>query len=288
MTNHAKTMSLKRDEGKKAAFGTLADLTAHHLQKSNSGDVRTSLFGKGSPSPKTNFVIPKLSRDRGNEETHAVAPPTFCLVDSLLSLEQTPQPSDDAPTVKHDEENLSSKLEEMNLNGSVIANNWTIDLTTALRSSQSKSEEKSVTREEKMSGNRSANEISFICTSPIIDHEEWNIHVNTEYAVPNEGCELNLSYLRKIKLRYSHKMASSFGQMLCKRWKYRKPYVVRQKSIINEKIKRFDFSTPSPDCLILSHLRRRWWIPFARGFCDMYNVPHFVLILHRLLSQKLI
>lgn len=246
-------------------FGSLADLTAHHLRNSNS----SSAIGSSSKD----LVIPKLSTKNnprifpspmrseklsGNNwvqgkidqnDSCELFNSNFCKTrnspqktDHEIQLRDTNIVTDRTIFARDSFQNTRTPSPE----------DWEIDLTTALSETFS--------HIIKPSCNSSLN-----LTEDLSHHiSRLDIYSNTntvlevtENDAPNfsSNCDLNMSSLQHIKLPYSKEIVSLFGKILCRKWKSKKPYIRSNASI--DVVKRFDFSIPSPDDKILEHLRKR-------------------------------
>lgn len=237
-------------------FGSLADLTAHHLKKSSSsGGISSPVVG----SPNAGFVIPRIwPRD----ESLASSPKLQ--FGDIVEKRPRRDLDDDSSSLNSDfnDMRVSSRddVQEVRKNQSDSFKNtrtpspedWVIDLSSALSETFSKV----VSTNEKS--------ISKLSEDLTQDISRLDIYLNTNVPAIMEAdsssnlyfdCNLNLSGLEQIKLPYSKEVVSLFGKILCRKWKTRKPYVRTEAEI--DVVKRFDFSNPSPDDRILVHLRKR-------------------------------
>ncbi|CAG5082389.1 Similar to HBS1: Protein HBS1 (Drosophila melanogaster) [Cotesia congregata] len=237
ISNHAsaKGLSPKNDKlGDKKSFGSLAEMTAHHL-KSN------------SPLKKSTFVIPKLS----NREPTPIHLPGKLIksVDNVDAVNT--EVNKVASSVKNLqlEQKFEGKNKEKNEEKEEEkSNDWEIDLTAALRQSESSANYKKIklANEQDNSTKRKDgfnlkelydNINEPICSSLIVE------------SVEVLECKLTSINLKYSQLTHFNKMASPFGKMLCKKWKSHKPYIEKSKSEFSDIIKPFDFSSPSPDSI---------------------------------------
>lgn len=267
MANHAKCNSpkpfpsVKAESQSKTSFGSLADLTAHHLQKSgNASDGAGNRFGKIN-SPKANFVIPKFSANRGNSA------PNNAIVQRLtFGLTNPPVPVDSLET-RHAPSMLTStgdnsvnvKSEPVEASeGRTTPDNFTIDLSTALRQIDPGLNVKSINDDKIVK--KAVDDFSFgkvLGIELCVDRDDSGGLSKSPTKMLGHECKLNVSYLRNIRLSHANRVVSLFGKMLCKRWRSRRPSVKKSNQRNSGKIRPFDFSTPSPDSIILSILRRR-------------------------------
>ena len=115
--------------------------------------------------------------------------------------------------------------------------NWVIDLTCALKSVDKLNQIQSFPR---TFPNQAENDIGLLKIKPDIIRDsflEFNL-VDTESSLNAKSC-------------------SPFGKILCRKWRYSRPRISFLETILPQRIVRFDFATPSPDDLILKHLRRK-------------------------------
>lgn len=246
ISNHASAKDDK--DGDKKSFGSLAEMTAHHLKS-------TSPFKK---SNKNSFVIPKLSNK-------VMASSSINLPGKLIKSvdESDTSRSSDVDKVSLDVKNLQldNNCEDRDKDKDDDKNkdkesNWEIDLTKALRqpgspaviSSKTKlsnGQDLDIKSQDNFDLKKLYDNINEpICSSIVVD------------SIEVLECNLTLINLKYAELHHFNKMASPFGKMLCRKWKSKKPYVKKSKCEFSDKIKPFDFSSPSPDSLILANLRR--------------------------------
>ena len=268
MTSHAKSnspniKSSSQPETAKKGFGTLADLTAHHLQKSNSS-IPGKVLNPSDETSKSNFFIPKFTPKKftgafsKNSSSVSSEPIPFNLKDSPDSVDflQTVLSSVHV-SEEIDKENTINGTAEV-LDDCQTLDEWTIDLSSALRQTKSITNVQSnITKFKSYKDNKtvqqSNEEFSIIPLLRPINPTVAKVVTTIEHE-----CNLNSSYLIHAQLTHSNKVVSLFGKMLCKRWRCPKPYVERAKQQnYSGKVKRFDFMTPSPDSIILSKLQRR-------------------------------
>lgn len=237
------TMDSLKNNSNKISFKSLADLTAHHLQKSSNLIDNTNSNEK-SFSSKTNFVIPKLSIQNENcndsqLDVCAIQKHIDYSMDSLeksLSSVFASSKNYTDTNIKNDSQNIELKKDTiLNENGTRTSSpdSWMIDLNSALKESTSL-----------VSSNQN------YAKSKILE-DDYNIISSTNLKTFNQNDEipcdilpttLNLSCLRYVKLPYTKKNVSLFGRTLCRTWKLKKPILKSQDH--HEKLKRFGFSVP--------------------------------------------
>ena len=124
--------------------------------------------------------------------------------------------------------------------------NWVIDLTSALQSPSSKVSQPEIKSKDKP-------KVSF---SNVIDVE---CSINLLLEDPNDfilDFKESSAILEKDLTKF-RKPSTSFGKIICKKWKsLSKPYIISRK-LSYGKLVHFTFNTPSPDDVIKSHLRRQ-------------------------------
>lgn len=241
-------------------FKSLADLTAHHLQKSS------SLLGSRNTNEKTlscgtNFVIPKLSlkKDNCNDQSNVDLSATqrnINIGSDTLNDKTKVDPNSMDSLERHishvlalsrnytnpDSIDISQKVESkedslLNVSGTRTPSPdlWMIDLSSALK------EATAIIPNNPISSHTKAKVIGITDTI-----SKLNIHIsdhNTPIPYNILPTTLNLSPLKHVKLPYAKKNVSLFGRTLCKTWKLRKPNLKSQKQQY-ETVRRFDFSVP--------------------------------------------
>lgn len=248
MNNHCRVASPLKNEnsdkihgssGEKKSFGSLAEMTAHHLQKSNNS----------SPlSPKSPFVIPKLSQKPSNSSSKLFFTPNKKSIKTTINV-NTPMEIDKNNSVQTNDE-LDKKDEELQ----VTTDDWVIDLTKALLVTPNKNLQ---TNDQISKNKNSKSSKDFYDIKDFYQYSSEPIpsslvadHINILH------CSFNLKQLGSTKLPYSNKKASNFGKTLCRKWIIRKPYIKPPVPESIGNIKKFDFSTNSPDDIILANLQR--------------------------------
>lgn len=221
----------------KKSFGTLADLTADHMQKSN------------GPSPnKSSFIIPKFTLKQNNTTNNSPSPlPIF----RNLTIKKNSTDSLDTLKKKIFDMEVTSKPVELkidNLNDKINDKlNTDIDLSSVLRQTKPSAQKTIITKSKTQCYD--LKEIFLMSAEPIPS----SMIVDSLKVL---DCQINASNLQYKKLNYSNNSCSMFGKMICRRWRLKKPYVKHSKSEYTENIIPFDFSSPSPDNLIFGNLRR--------------------------------
>ncbi|CAK9803563.1 hypothetical protein ANTPLA_LOCUS3690 [Anthophora plagiata] len=261
-TNHIDSNTAKdsfNSNSDTVSFTSLADLTAHHLQKSSTLIDRTNSNGK-TCLPNTNFVIPKLSIKKsscsdlnniqfGLSTIQKNINMQFEMAndrkkdDSMDSLERSISnvlalsrdcTNSNTRNNSHSVETKEDAILNVSGNRTPSPDPWMIDLSSALK------EATSVV----------SNNYSYKNSKTLKDAN--NVTPNLNLYTSNQNVEnpydmlpttLNLSCLKYVKLPYTKKSVSLFGRALCKTWKLKKPILKSQK-IQYETIKRFDFSVP--------------------------------------------
>lgn len=137
-----------------------------------------------------------------------------------------------------------------------VENKCLIDLSSALKfESQSKHTF------------RSKSEVVFE-SEPLLTPESSEKYLNSSTST-NKECpafediifDSNLDsykFFNNIDLELNKKISSPFGKILCRKWKSNYVNVVKNENFLpSSKVVQFDFSTPSPDDIILKYLRRK-------------------------------
>lgn len=261
ITNHAKSLTNSIKESQTGSntvpFNSLADLTAHHLQKSSSLINDTNSTWKPF-SPSTNFLIPKLSirQDRSSDLSDRQLGLSTVQKDrnvELNSIDDTKKDysmdlleksisnvlalSEVCTNIKPSSQILEAKEDSLaNVNGIRTPSppvNWMIDLSSALKEATSLVSDNCSQKKPKVLTSSNNNIPS---TSLNISNQNFEI----PYVVL--PTTLNLSCLKSVKLPYT-KHVSLFGRTLCRTWKWKKPILKSQEQQY-ETVKRFDFSVP--------------------------------------------
>lgn len=234
------------------SFGSLAALTAHHLQKSNM--TNDTKFHERQQLPNSQFVIPKLIIKKNDNEGTGNVQSLKSSNDENNKKQLIPIDSLDKypiDTLQKDLSNMhimsknyitTEKLEKQLDMRSVINDirapspeNWIIDLSTALKEAE-------------------------LLTNCTFNNANSNALRKFHYDTPNlETCMedesdvmpnllpvcFNLCALMHVKLPYikKKKNISMFGKILCRKWKTKKPNleILVQHS---GTVKPFDFSVP--------------------------------------------
>lgn len=241
------------------SFGSLAALTAHHLQKSNTNDVKFSEREQSSNlfDKQKQFLIPKLSikddknddfknrellKSHNNDDSKSIyTTKQLIFADSInkhKSIDLQTKFSNMHILSNSDTEvdvNLEKQLEKsinvVNEVRTTSPENWIIDLSTALK------EAELLTESSFNSINSTSLKKSYYNTP--------NLEIDDKDEISNVlPVTLNLYALRRVQLPYTKKKVSLFGRTLCKKWKTRKPNLKLSVYYLDTNVKRFDFSTP--------------------------------------------
>lgn len=233
------TKSPSQNNMKAQSFGSLAALTAHHLQKSNSNS--NTEFCKKSQSPSSSFVIPKFSIKKSNEEMEKLksddskSNKTLTYPNSLSKYSTDLLPKDLSDlhiTDVQSEGQFKDPISSISKIRTPSPDSWVIDLSTALK------EAEFLTDNTFSNVNLTASK-KFYYDIPNLDLciEKSNITLS---ILP---VTLNLCDLQHVKLPYAKEKVSVFGKILCKKWKTKKP-ILKVTVEHHGTIKPFDFSTP--------------------------------------------
>lgn len=211
---------------------------------------------------KPNFTIPKLSTPKQSDSTPKFTIPRLQkktisnkntdsdynslseLVESHLSLLKrngVSVPNNDKPSEMTTLTQSVSKLtlpENENLN----RGRFVIDLTAALTAVKSKPAV--VTKKDKKQEVEKPFEIPFI-----------DCEIEVSQPVDMLECRLDISDV-VFRKSNSFKGVSKFGKALCRRYRMTKPYKVNFKNNLVNDSKMFNFSTPSPDDVISSYIKK--------------------------------
>lgn len=116
--------------------------------------------------------------------------------------------------------------------------NWVIDLTSALKSGVESNQIQPSS--EVLSKNKGESDIVPVKVKPDILKDSF--------------LEFNLT---EIDSNLYTKNCSPFGKILCKKWRCLRPKILFHETALPQRIVRFDFTTQSPDDLVLKYLRRK-------------------------------
>lgn len=114
--------------------------------------------------------------------------------------------------------------------------NWVIDLTSALKTKSEPSHSK-IFQE------------VFLADEVMESQTKERIYPGREPYLEFEDL--------KIESNLFSEKCSPFGKILCRKWRFSRPRILHKEGVLPPRIMRFDFNTPSPDDLILKHLRRK-------------------------------
>ncbi|XP_034946878.1 uncharacterized protein [Chelonus insularis] len=246
----------------KISFNSLAEMTAHHLEKSKDSSNKSNFAPKIFNKP---FVIPKLSSKITNCQTNSTNNNKATdLIDhsernsnECLSSVQTD--SETEKTVNHKIKDLSNESHNCSelyksCSDSSDTFNLEIDLTAALR--HSKKMHKKANNHEHVQENMST-PVEMFNLDKIYEKIETLPSSVIEKSSNILECNLSMMSLRYKKLNHSNKVVSLFGKIICKKWTtHSRPYIKSYRSELNKNIKRFDFTSLSPDGIVLANLRR--------------------------------
>lgn len=227
------------------SFGSLAALTAHHLQKSNAANVK---FREREQLPNSQFVIPKLSikkNDNANMENiqslklhhskrqpvHANSKHSVDLLEKDFSDMYIFLENNDVTNIESKEQ-FKDPINVINEIRTPSPDNWMIDLSTALKEAE-------LLNDCSSSNANMAISRKFYYDMPNLEIcMEDNKNSELSNALP---ITLNLCTLKHVKLPYTKKNVSVFGKTLCRKWKTRKPILKVFIQSYNT-VKSFDFS----------------------------------------------
>jgi len=224
-------------------FGSLAALTAHHLQKSNA--INYIEFCKNSPSPNSQFVIPKLSIKKNNSaETIDTQLLKFCNNENRQTISINNIDKHSIDLLEADFSNIrilsNSAMKNINFESRTIIN----DVNQIRIPSPDNLVDLSIALKEAELLTRNISNVDSVLKK--LDHEMTNLEIRNDdknNIKPNLlPVTLNLCALRFTKLPYTKQKVSVFGRTLCRKWKTEKPNlkIFMQHCDI---IKPFDFST---------------------------------------------
>lgn len=260
IASHTNSQKLASCNSQPQYFGSLADLTANHLQKSNISTNKIELCTK---SPNSGFIIPKLNINK-NKENFGQS-----IISSKFSSDNNTDNIVNITSNKNEDRFYSDKVQidplrkgisnlklasnpnsEFNEQKSVnLANlidhnakqvrtpspdDWLIDLSAALKEVHVPDLEHN--RQIEPMTNLYYDTLSYI-------EKMKNNSLNDLDSETNVECTLNLNSLIHIRLPYAKKTVSTLGKILTRKWKLKKPFI-KSKTQEYRTIKRFDFSTP--------------------------------------------
>lgn len=220
-------------------FRTLADLTASHMQKSS------------SPIAKNNstFVIPKFSLKSDNNTSNNRV--------NNLSLSSNylfkKKPVIDVEVLEKEIVNITvssiTPQKKIEIDGDKNTEECDIDLSSVIK--KKSTSVPIINKNTKLlSPSYNLKDIFLMSSEPIPS----SMIVDSLQVL---NCQLNSSNLYKKKLNSINREGSMFGKMLCRRWNIKKPYIKHSKCEYSDRIKPFDFSSPSPDNIIFANIRRQ-------------------------------
>lgn len=225
ISNHAKSVNSNTTEISSQhsintqPFSSLAALTAHHLQNSNTDN--DTKFHEMRQLPSSQFVIPKLLSKKSNSERTQVPKSSnnenkTIQLTSTNSLDKYPidllennlsklhiLSKNDITTGK-----LEAQLKPMNVTDdmhTLSSENWAIDLSTALK-------------EAELLTDRIVN--NPVALRKLYDKPNLDLRTEDKSDMVNLlPISLNSCALRSTKLPYTKKNVSMFGRTLCREWK---------------------------------------------------------------------
>lgn len=213
-----------------------------------------------SQSHTNGFTIPKLTSNNGsNSETYLIHPPDNTFIIPILNSRSSPNTNILSEQIANtlrarelkrqqelaEQEMLTKKLEEVEINNE--ADDYEIDLTQALQPLEDISPSLIIEEDAQSTGS-----VEELLNKNFFILEETE-HVPSRAVEVLQQCKLDVEKLLKTKLH--KKKVSPFGRVLCARYrKIAAPYI-RDKTD-NVQVKRFDFSTKSPDDEILERQKR--------------------------------
>ena len=238
------------------SFKSLADLTAHHLQKSTNLIGSTNFNGEASLC-STNFVIPKLSIK--NDKSNDLENVQLNSFDSKININLESiydQEKDDsmdslersisnvlALSRNYTDHNIKNKSQNMELeeNSTNVSGTrtpspdpWIIDLSSALKEATSLVVDTCTDTKSK-----ALKDVSNVIPNSRLQTS----NENTDIPYAMLPTTLNLSSLKHAKLPYTKRNVSLFGRTLCRMWKMKKPLLKSQLEQ-HQTIQKFDFSIP--------------------------------------------
>lgn len=256
IANHTNSKS----DSKPQYFGSLADLTANHLQKSNVSTNKIELCKK---SPNSGFIIPKLNINKNKENFgHNII---FSKFDSKNNTDSTVNIINN----KSDDRFNSDKVQIDSLRKGIS------NLELESKPNNEFNEQKSINLEDLMEHNvervRTPSpddcliDLSAALKEVHVPDLKHNCQIepmtnlyydtlsyinkmknnsfNDSDSETSVECTLNLNSLIHVRLPYAKKTVSTLGKILTRKWKLKKPFI-KCKTQEYRTIKRFDFSTP--------------------------------------------
>lgn len=277
---------IQSDKSDSPSFGSLAQLTAHHLKISS--DKSDSQKAFDSPS---GFVIPKIGPK--NNESNQSTSPSFGSLAELTAhhLKISSKNKNDAEKFgfviskkanedcKSSIESLSNvqinikKEKDVHSEDKFTVTKFSIKKEKGLENSYHTNSTKSVLEDisnmcidEEFDFNKviKSEPIDYPMSNVAIKKEKLGDTISTNFYAINQASKSLESSLEAIKKEcsqfrekaiYQRKTVSLFGKVLCKSYSRKAPYL--KKSVNNAPtISPFDFSSPSPDSVVLARLRR--------------------------------
>jgi len=225
------------------SFGSLAALTAHHLQKSDATNYTE--FRKNSPSSNLQFVIPKLSIKKNNSEETDTQLLKFRDIEyrQTISINNIDKPSIDLLEADFSNMRILPNSATKNINFESQTRTIINDVNQIRTPSPDNLVDLSIALKEAELLTRNISNANSALKK--LDYEMANLEIRNDdknNIKPNLlPVTLNLCALRLTKLPYSKQKPSVFGRTLCRKWKMEKPNL----KIFTQHcdtIKPFDFS----------------------------------------------
>jgi hypothetical protein len=227
------------------SFGSLAALTAHHLQKSDATNYTE--FLKNSPSSSSQFVIPKLSiKKNDSEETTDTQLLKFRDNENRQTISINNIDKHSIGLLEADFSNMRifPNSATKNINFENQTRSIINDVNQIRTPSPDNLVDLSIALKEAELLTRNISNADFALKK--LDHEMANLEIHNDdknNIKPNLlPVTLNSCALRLTKLPYTKQKPSVFGRTLCRKWKTEKPNL----KIFTQHchtIKPFDFST---------------------------------------------
>ena len=238
------------------SFKSLADLTAHHLQKSTNLIGSTNFNGEASLC-STNFVIPKLSikndksNDLENVQLNSFDSKKNINLESIYDQEKDDSMDSLERSIsnvlalqgiilirilKNKSQNMELEENSTNVSGTRTPSPdpWIIDLSSALKEATSLVVDTCTDKNSK-----ALKDVSNVIPNSRLQTS----NENTDIPYAMLPTTLNLSSLKYAKLPYTKRNVSLFGRTLCRIWKMKKP-LLKSQSKQHQTIQKFDFSIP--------------------------------------------
>lgn len=205
--------SLSSTDKSSDQFMSLAELTNNHLNNKISTDRKFNT--------RPNFGRPLFGKKLNSDKD--ITSITNTLSDTSLTA---------AP----------KQLEICSSKSEIIENDWHIDLSKALRLTNSKAQPVRTAATAKNSENF------------VIPFIECDVET-PKPSVPVHFCNFDISSVAEKNVE-NGKRPSKLGRALCRKYSRQKPYIVSSEELMYRRIKPFSFHSPSPDEIILKNLEK--------------------------------